>query len=167
MTDHDALAARVRADRDHAHPCDCEHDDCIHDRAYQDAPVYGDLCDAYLDLYDEVQRLRAERDALQSQCCMCGKTGLSIIEDGGPECELDDGRWVCSVDCYDLAVLNHLVAEAERDRLRAALNEIATAASGIAHDLQIGPDDEGRDIHEMALAIRDDARAALKGDSDE
>ena len=54
-------------------------------------------------------------------------------------------------------------AEAERDRLRAALNEIASAADGIAHDLQIGPDDEGRDIYEMALAIRDDASAALKG----
>ena len=173
MTDHDAIAARVR---DHI--------------ARGGSPYIAPS--EYLDLYDEVQRLRAdkrliiderdntfalmlaraekaeaERDALQSQCCMCGKTGLSTIEDGGPECELDDGRWVCSVDCYDLAVLNHLVAEAERDRLRAALNEIATAASGIAHGLQIGPDDEGRDIHEMALAIRDDARAALKGDSDE
>ena len=200
MTDHDAIAARVRHSRDTGGPY-----------AWQ-----PDLSSAYLDLYDEVKRLRAERDdwmsarndavrarmtaeaerdalahmldlskrtteavidraekaeaerdRLRTQCCMCGKTGLSTIEDGGPECELDDGRWVCSVDCYDLAVLNHLVAEAERDRLRAALNEIATAASGIAHDLQIGPDDEGRDIHEMALAIRDDARAALKGDSDE
>ena len=55
---------------------------------------------------------------------------------------------------------------AERDRLRAALDEIATAASGIAHDLQIGPEDEGRDIYDMALAIRDDARAALKGTSE-
>lgn len=54
-------------------------------------------------------------------------------------------------------------AEAERDRLRAALDEIATAASGIAHDIHIGPDDEGRDLYEMALAIRDDASAALKG----
>ena len=51
----------------------------------------------------------------------------------------------------------------EAKRLRAALDEIATAASGIAHDLQIGPEDEGRDIYDMALAIRDDAREALKG----
>lgn len=35
------------------------------------------------------------------QCCMCGKKGLSTIEDGGPECELSDGRWVCSRDCYE------------------------------------------------------------------
>lgn len=51
----------------------------------------------------------------------------------------------------------------EVKRLRAALDEIATAASGIAHDLQIGPEDEGRDIYDMVLAIRDDASAALKG----
>jgi hypothetical protein len=40
-----------------------------------------------------------------TQCCMCGKTGLSTIEgDGGQECELDDGRWVCSGECWDRAV---------------------------------------------------------------
>jgi len=39
-----------------------------------------------------------------SQCCMCGKTGLSTVEgDGGQECELSDGRWVCSGACYDRA----------------------------------------------------------------
>jgi len=178
MTDHDAIAATIRAYL-----------------ATGGDGLLPDLPGAYLDLYDEVKRLRAdltdgsfyketdidrlqeraekgeaerdrlraERDALQSQCCMCGKTGLSIIEDGGPECELDDGRWVCSVNCYDRAVLNPLVAEAKRDALRAALSEIATAASGIAHDIQIGPDDEGRDIYEMALAIRDDALEAIKG----
>ena len=92
MTDHDAIAARVRQDRMSG--------------TMLTGPVYiklADMADAYLDLYDEAKRLRA------------------------------------------------------------ALDEIATAASGIAHDLQIGPDDEGRDIYEMALAIRDDARAALKG----
>lgn len=36
-----------------------------------------------------------------TQCCVCGKKGLSISEDGGPECELHDGRWVCSSDCYE------------------------------------------------------------------
>ena len=92
MTDHDAIAARVRQDRMSG--------------TMLTGPVYiklADMADAYLDLYDEAKRLRA------------------------------------------------------------ALDEIATAASGIAHDLQIGPDDEGRDIYDMALAIRDDARAALKG----
>ena len=40
-----------------------------------------------------------------AQCCMCGKTGLSTVEgDGGPECELSDGRWVCSRECWDRAV---------------------------------------------------------------
>lgn len=39
------------------------------------------------------------------QCCMCGKKGLSTMEgDGGTECELADGRWVCSQACYDKAV---------------------------------------------------------------
>lgn len=38
------------------------------------------------------------------QCCMCGKTGLSTVEDGGAECELNDGRWVCSAECYDRAL---------------------------------------------------------------
>ena len=39
-----------------------------------------------------------------AQCCMCGKKGLSTEEDGGPECELHDGRWVCSAGCYDVAL---------------------------------------------------------------
>ena len=39
-----------------------------------------------------------------AQCCMCGKTDLSTVEgDGGPECQLDDGRWTCSHACYDRA----------------------------------------------------------------
>jgi hypothetical protein len=38
------------------------------------------------------------------QCCMCGQLDLSTDEDGGPECELHDGRWVCSHQCYDRAV---------------------------------------------------------------
>ena len=48
----------------------------------------------------------ARVDAARSpQCCMCGKLGLSTVEgDGGPECELYDGRWVCSNKCYDAAV---------------------------------------------------------------
>ena len=39
-----------------------------------------------------------------AQCCMCGKKGLSTKEDGGPECELSDGRWVCSSACWDRVV---------------------------------------------------------------
>lgn len=42
---------------------------------------------------------------LAPQCCMCGKKNLSTIEgDGGSECELEDGRWVCSAECWDRAV---------------------------------------------------------------
>lgn len=38
------------------------------------------------------------------QCCMCGKKDLSTVEgNGGTECELSDGRWVCSSDCWDKA----------------------------------------------------------------
>ena len=38
------------------------------------------------------------------QCCMCGKKGLSTVDgDGGAECELPDGRWTCSRECWDRA----------------------------------------------------------------
>ena len=92
MTDHDAIAARVRQDRMSG--------------TMLTGPVYiklADMADAYLDLYDEAKRLRA------------------------------------------------------------ALDDIAAAAFWIANDIHIGPEDEGRDIYDMALAIRDDASAALKG----
>jgi hypothetical protein len=50
--------------------------------------------------------LRSPTEAREAvQCCMCGKTGLSTTEgDGGTECQLSDGRWTCSQDCYDRAV---------------------------------------------------------------
>ena len=92
MTDHDAIAARVRQDRMSG--------------TMLTGPVYiklADMADAYLDLYDEAKRLRA------------------------------------------------------------ALDDIAAAAFWIANEIHIGPEDEGRDIYDMALAIRDDASAALKG----
>ena len=55
------------------------------------------------------QLIEADINALpaantSAQCCMCGKTGLSTVEgDGCTECELSDGRWVCSSDCWDKA----------------------------------------------------------------
>lgn len=48
--------------------------------------------------------LSALEPATDAQCCMCGKKGLSTIEgDGGTECELSDGRWTCSSDCWEAA----------------------------------------------------------------
>ena len=99
MTDHDAIAARVRQDRMSG--------------TMLTGPVYiklADMADAYLDLYDEAKRLRAERDALL-----------------------------------------------------AALEDIADGLKGIARDIQIGPDDEGREIYDMVQAMQWDARQALKG----
>ena len=63
-----------------------------------------------------------------AQCCMCGKRGLSTAEDGGPECELSDGRWVCSRLCYSRAVDGVSVQDAARVPEIAALIEAATAA---------------------------------------
>jgi hypothetical protein len=36
-------------------------------------------------------------------CCICGKADLSTDEDGGPECELSSGEWVCGPPCYNAA----------------------------------------------------------------
>ena len=48
----------------------------------------------------------ADMRVVGPQCCMCGKLDLSTVEDdGGTECELHDGRWVCSSDCYDRAII--------------------------------------------------------------
>lgn len=44
-----------------------------------------------------------------------------------------------------------------------ALEEIADGLKGIARDIQIGPDDEGREIYDMVQAMQWDARQALKG----
>ena len=66
MTDHDAIAARMRQDRMSG--------------TMLTGPVYiklADMADAYLDLYDEVQRLRAERDRFEAalgRACQVGGT---------------------------------------------------------------------------------------------
>ena len=56
-------------------------------------------------IWDAMDAIDALRDKpAPAQCCMCGKTDLSTVEgDGGPECQLDDGRWTCSHACYDRA----------------------------------------------------------------
>jgi hypothetical protein len=69
--------------------------------------------------------------APEVQCCMCGKNGLSTVEDGGPECELSDGRWVCSRDCYEKAVEPAPdVAQIRADALREAADLVHRIAEG-------------------------------------
>lgn len=58
----------------------------------------------------------AELAHARPQCCMCGKKNLSTEEDGGPECELSDGRWVCSSACWHKAASGLDVEEAARAR---------------------------------------------------
>lgn len=54
-----------------------------------------------------VTRLTKARDQ-DLQCCQCGATGLSSDEDGGPECQLTDGRWTCSSLCYERAIAGRI-----------------------------------------------------------
>ena len=155
MTDHDAIAARVRQDRMSG--------------TMLTGPVYiklADMADAYLDLYDEAKRLRAERDALISMRDSLGNFWAKA-EARAEKAEAERiAEWNKRRDAESSLVLEKavcLTAEAERDRLRAALDDIAAAAFWIANEIHIGPEDEGRDIYDMVLAIRDDAREALKG----
>jgi len=53
------------------------------------------------DLVKQALASQALRSQGEAQCCVCGKKGLSTVEgDGGTECQLNDGRWTCSRDCY-------------------------------------------------------------------
>ena len=68
MTDHDAIAARVRQDK----------------RAGTlfSGPVYiklADMADAYLDLYDEVQRLRAVLESIAKNTCCEGCQEAALV----------------------------------------------------------------------------------------
>ena len=188
MTDHDAIAARVRQDMKAGTPGPWQSGiiedggpfavgdrDCwpICKMAAAPGPHNGanarriaalpDLEAAYLDLYDEAKRLRADL----TDGSFYKETDIDRLQERAEKAEAERiAEWNKRRDAESSLVLEKavcLTAEAERDRLRTALNEIASAADGIAHDLQIGPEDEGRDIYDMALAIRDDARAALKG----
>lgn len=181
MTDHDAIAARAR---DHI--------------ARGGSPYIAPS--EYLDLYDEVKRLRAERDA-GKRTVPAGQTPLDdklnhrfldVIREG--EAARDAGTaspyhghslehclhatgWV-SRDlrlALDEARARTEKAEAERDRLRAALLKIAEYLPsfdyvardefGKCTDLPGSPYDRGKaDASAHLSAI---ARAALKGDSDE
>lgn len=72
----------------------------------------------------------AAPEGARAQCCMCGTKGLSTEEDGGPEAELSDGRWVCSLECWEVATGDDLVAaQAERAEL---IRERADSAHRLA-----------------------------------
>lgn len=126
-----------------------------------------------------------DHDAIAAQVRQDRETGTpgpwqsGIIEDGGPFAVGDRDCWpICKMaaapgphngaNARRIAALPDLEAAYldlydEVKRLLAALDDIAAAAFWIANEIHIGPEDEGRDIYDMALAIRDDASAALKG----
>ncbi len=127
MTDHDAIAARVRQNRETGTPGPW--------KIGKNNPARVSREGRYIANFDP-------------------------LHSNDPKCE-DDARRAARLPDLEAAYLD-LYDEVKR--LLAALDDIAAAAFWIANDIQIGPEDEGRDIYDMALAIRDDARAALKGD---
>jgi hypothetical protein len=101
-----------------------------------------------LQIEAQLKQVTKELDEARSQCCMCGKKGLSIVEDDGPECELSDGRWVCSAECWERAAgfdpgeLGDLRAQlAASEAGAAALREALTKArdTGTARGGEFNP----------------------------
>lgn len=101
------------------------------DVTHFDAPGHDpETCGWYECRHEREKRhLRAQLGQARSQCCMCGKKGLSIVEDGGPEAELTDGRWVCSQACWELAVGDTV------DDLNARADYLGSVLTAIAFDL--------------------------------
>ena len=126
MTDHDAIAARVRQNRETGTPGPW--------KIGKNNPARVSREGRYIANFDP-------------------------LHSNDPKCE-DDARRAARLPDLEAAYLD-IYDEAKR--LRAALDDIAAAAFWIANEIHIGPEDEGRDIYDMALAIRDDASAALKG----
>jgi len=114
------------------------------------------ICAAYLDLHDEVKRLRAEL----ADGSFYKEVDIDRLQERAEKAEAEAARaWKVAHD----ATARGMAVEAERDALRAALEEIAYGLKGIARNIQIGPDDEGREIYDMVQALQWDARQALKG----
>ena len=126
MTDHDAIAARVRQDMKAGTPGPW--------KIGKNNPARVSREGRYIANFDP-------------------------LHSNDPKCE-DDARRAARLPDLEAAYLD-LYDEVKR--LLAALDDIAAAAFWIANEIRIGPEDEGRDIYYMALAIRDDASAALKG----
>lgn len=75
-------------------------------------------------LADRVSAALRAAPAAEPQCCMCGKTGLSTVEgDGGSECQLSDGRWTCSFECWERAT-ERAALTARAEAAEAALREM-------------------------------------------
>lgn len=145
--DHDDIEPRVRLNRACKEPGPCP-----------------DLEAAYLDLHDEVQRLRADLRHVIDERDATFALMLARAEKAEAERDRVAAEWAeTSQRNYQRAK----AAEAERDALWAALEEIADGLKGIARDIQIGPDDEGREIYDMVQAMQWDARQALKGQTNE
>jgi len=82
---------------------------------------------------EEAERLRALVEEAKPQCCMCGKKGLSTVEgDGGTECELSDGRWVCSAECWDRAT--ECKAPVSADEVKSVLEPFASVEVNELYD---------------------------------
>ena len=126
MTDHDAIAARVRQNRETGTPGPW--------KIGKNNPARVSREGRYIANFDP-------------------------LHSNDPKCE-DDARRAARLPDLEAAYLD-LYDEVKR--LLAALDDIAAAAFWIANEIHIGPEDEGRDIYDMALAIRDDASEALKG----
>lgn len=76
-----------------------------------DSNLHGKLQEAFAAII--ANQSNTDKDVY---CCICFKTGLSTVEDdGGTECQLSDGRWVCSRECYEEALLSLMIKEPEVD----------------------------------------------------
>ena len=98
-------------------------------------------------------------DLIPVQCCMCGKTGLSIREgDGGPECQLDDGRWTCSRECWDRAT-GDLIPRADADlaELATLRAQVERLTGALKHEVKRGRRHLAKDTLDTLAALTEGA----------
>ena len=57
---------------------------------------------AHMEERNRREAAEAKVAALETICPVCGKQDISTAEDGGPECQMATGHWVCSRRCYEL-----------------------------------------------------------------
>lgn len=114
-------------------------------------------------LLDEAISLLAEQSAPSpapiaiANCSHCGRIIDTREEkDGGDKfgCELADGRWSCSIECYE-ALTGEEPSRAAADLLETATQAIRSTCGCINHRGCENPDEE------FGCACRNDARAVL------